>query len=64
MPKLKTSKCVTKRFKVTGTGKVMRKGAGHSHLLSGKSAKQRRRSRASVAVTPLQAYGLKTVIHT
>lgn len=47
MPKLKTKKAVAKRFKITGTGKVMHYGSGGSHLLSGKSAKRKRRIRKS-----------------
>lgn len=43
MPKLKTKKSVAKRFKITGTGKVMHYGAGGSHLLSKKSSKRKRR---------------------
>jgi len=34
---------VAKRFKITGTGKVMRARAGRRHLLSCKNAKRRRR---------------------
>jgi len=33
---IKTKKSVTKRFKVTGTGKVLFRGAGKRHLLQGK----------------------------
>jgi len=43
MPKLKTKKSVAKRFKITGTGKVLYFGAGGRHLLSGKSSKRKRR---------------------
>ncbi len=32
MPKLKTHKCTQKRFKVTGSGKIMRVKIGKSHL--------------------------------
>lgn len=39
---IKTRKAVAKRFKITGTGKVMRSRAGRRHLLSGKSPKLRR----------------------
>lgn len=42
MPKLKTNKSVRSRFKVTGTGKVMRRKCGKSHQLYCKSAKQKR----------------------
>lgn len=40
----KTRKSVSKRFKVTGTGKVMRRSPNARHLLSAKSRKQRRRA--------------------
>jgi len=36
---IKTKKSVTKRFKITGTGKVLRRHAGKRHLLQGKSSK-------------------------
>lgn len=42
MPKMKTNKSAKKRFKVTGTGKVVSRCAGLGHLLSGKSAKRKR----------------------
>lgn len=38
----KTRKAVTKRFKVTGSGKLMRRKPGHRHLLRNKSKKRRR----------------------
>ena len=38
----KTRKAVAKRFKVTGTGKVMRRHASKRHLLVSKSSKRRR----------------------
>lgn len=39
---IKTRKAVAKRFKITGTGKVLRMRAGKRHLLSTKSPKRRR----------------------
>ena len=33
MPKQKTRKSVSKRFKLTGSGKIKRNKAGHSHML-------------------------------
>lgn len=39
---IKTRKAVAKRFKITGTGKVMRSRAGKRHLLASKNAKRRR----------------------
>jgi large subunit ribosomal protein L35 len=38
----KTKKAVSKRFKVTGTGKVLRSRASKRHLMSAKSAKRKR----------------------
>ena len=42
MPKLKTRKAAAKRFKVTGSGKFMRRRAFHNHLLDHKSPKRKR----------------------
>jgi len=47
---------VAKRFKITGTGKVMRSRAGKRHLLQGKSAKRRRNLGTSKQVDPTDAY--------
>ena len=38
MPKLKTHRGAAKRFKKTGTGKIQRNHAFHSHILTKKSA--------------------------
>jgi large subunit ribosomal protein L35 len=38
----KTKKAVAKRFKITGTGKVLRAQASRRHLLSSKNAKRKR----------------------
>ena len=42
MPKVKTSSGAKKRFKVTGTGKLMRRHAMQSHNLGKKTAKRKR----------------------
>lgn len=41
--KLKTNRSASKRLKVTGTGKVMRRKGWKGHLLSGKNATRKRR---------------------
>ena len=46
----KTRKAVSKRFKVTATGKVKRNRQGKRHLLSNKNAKRRRRLGTSALV--------------
>lgn len=38
----KTKKAVSKRFKITGTGKILRRKAGLRHLASSKNAKRKR----------------------
>jgi large subunit ribosomal protein L35 len=45
MPKMKTNKSVAKRFKVTGSGKVKRRHAFKSHILTKKSPKRKRHLR-------------------
>jgi len=50
MPKLKTRKALAKRFKKTATGKLLHWRAGRRHLMSGKSAKRRRRLRKVTGV--------------
>jgi large subunit ribosomal protein L35 len=48
MPKLKTHKGAAKRFKKTGTGKVVRNHAFARHLLSSKSRARKRKLGQSV----------------
>jgi large subunit ribosomal protein L35 len=43
MPKMKTHSGAKKRFRVTGTGKLMRRRAGKNHLLEHKASKRTRR---------------------
>ena len=42
MPKVKTNSASKKRFKLTGTGKIKRQHAYHSHILTKKTKKQKR----------------------
>jgi len=41
MPKMKTKSSAKKRFKLTGTGKIKRKHAFKSHILTKKSKKRK-----------------------
>jgi large subunit ribosomal protein L35 len=43
MPKMKTHSGAKKRFRVTGTGKIMRRQAGKMHLNEHKSSRRTRR---------------------
>ena len=53
---IKTRKAVAKRFKVTGTGKVMRARAGKRHLLATKNANRRRNLGTAKLVDPTDVY--------
>jgi len=56
MSKLKTRRSAAKRFRFTGTGKVVRNHACHRHNLTSqpKSAKMRQRKRALVAAADVK----------
>ena len=47
MPKMKTNRGAAKRFKATGTGKIVRNKAYASHILTKKSTKRKRNLRKS-----------------
>ncbi|TWV09920.1 50S ribosomal protein L35 [Bacteroidaceae bacterium HV4-6-C5C] len=50
MPKIKTNSGAKKRFTLTGTGKIKRKHAFHSHILTKKTKKQKRNLCSSTIV--------------
>ncbi|HEY4695480.1 MAG TPA: 50S ribosomal protein L35 [Candidatus Hydromicrobium sp.] len=43
MPKIKTHKGAAKRFKITGSGRILRKKACKGHILTKKNAERKRR---------------------
>lgn len=45
MPKMKTNRAARKRFRYTGSGKVRRQKANHSHILTKKTRKRKRQLR-------------------
>lgn len=51
MPKMKTNSGAKKRFKVTGTGKILYKQAGKRHNLGRKSQKRIRNLRGSAVLS-------------
>ena len=50
MPKMKTHRGAAKRFKITGSGKIVRNKANASHILTKKSTKRKRNLRKSALV--------------
>ena len=51
MPKMKTDRGAAKRFKITGTGKIMRRKAFRAHILEKKSSVRTRRLAKEAQVT-------------
>ena len=58
MPKLKTKSGAKKRFKLTGTGKIKRKHAFKSHILTKKETKQKRNLTHSTLVSEVDKKGV------
>lgn len=50
MPKMKSKRTATKRFKVTGTGKILRKRVGDGHYMRKKSKRRKRSLEKEVPV--------------
>ncbi|AYN02471.1 MULTISPECIES: 50S ribosomal protein L35 [Chryseobacterium] len=59
MPKLKTKSGAKKRFKLTGTGKIKRKNAFKSHILTKKETKQKRNLTTTSYVAKVDEKGVK-----
>ncbi|MCX7914001.1 MAG: 50S ribosomal protein L35 [Thermodesulfovibrionales bacterium] len=62
MPKLKTHRGAAKRFKVTGSGKIMRRKACKRHLLTGKPSKRTRALKKLISVNESQTDKLKKLL--
>ena len=62
MPKLKTHKGASKRFKKTGTGKVVRGHAFARHILTSKSRSRKRKLGKSVVADDTNQKSLKRMI--
>lgn len=55
MPKIKTSRAAAKRFKTTGTGKIVRNKAYKSHILTKKTQKRKRNLRKATVILAMGA---------
>ena len=62
MPKMKTNSSAKKRFKVTGSGKVKRNHAYHSHILTKKSTKRKKRLVKSAIVDKTDETRMKRLL--
>ena len=62
MPKMKTHSGSKKRFKVTGTGKLMKQQAGMRHNLEVKSAKLKARLNQDQVLAPADSKVIKKLL--
>ena len=62
MPKLKTHRGAAKRFKTTGSGKIVRASAFRRHILTSKTTKSKRHARGTKEVSPADAPKLKLML--
>ena len=62
MPKMKTHSGANKRFRLTGTGKVLRRRANRGHLLEHKSSRRTRRLAGDVPLAPPDARKIKKLL--
>ena len=62
MPKIKTKKGAAKRFKVTGSGKIVRNKAYGSHLLAKKTRKRKRNLRKKATVASADSARIKRML--
>ncbi len=62
MPKMKTNSGAKKRFAFTGTGKIKRKHAFKSHILTKKTTKQKRNLTYSGLVSAADKAGVKQLL--
>jgi large subunit ribosomal protein L35 len=62
MPKQKTNRSAAKRFKKTGTGKIKRRKAYTSHILTKKSPKRKRNLRKPTLVSSADEKRVKRLL--
>ena len=62
MPKIKTHKGASKRFKLTGSGKIVREKAFTNHILTKKSVKQKRRLGNNIVVSTADTKKVKRLL--
>ena len=62
MPKLKTTRAAAKRFKKTGTGKLVRSKAYKSHILTKKSSKRKRNLRNATITDKTNVKNMKKIL--
>ncbi|MBN9606931.1 MAG: 50S ribosomal protein L35 [Actinomycetales bacterium] len=62
MPKQKTHSGAKKRFRITGSGKVVKQGSGMRHNFEHKSSRVTRRLNQDVVLAPQDAKNIKKLL--
>ena len=62
MPKMRTNKAASKRFKKTGTGELKRMKAYKSHILTKKTAKRKRNLRKAALTDSTNIKNMKKIL--
>ena len=62
MPKMKTHSGAAKRFRVTGTGKIVRRRANMNHMFERKSSRLTRRLTGEVTLAPSDVKQIKKLL--
>lgn len=62
MPAMKTSRSAAKRFKKTGTGKIVRNKAYKRHILTKKSTKRKRNLRKDTLLDKTNVRNMKKIL--
>ena len=62
MPKIRTNRAAAKRFKVTGTGKIVRAKGNKSHILTKKSRKRKRELRRGTVVDAINVRSIRRMM--
>jgi len=63
VPKQKTHRGAAKRFKISAGGKVIRHHSMHSHILTKKTTKRKRKLRQQTVTTGKMARNIKEMLH-
>lgn len=62
MPKMKSNRGAAKRFRATGSGRIKRKRAFHSHILTKKDTKRKRRLRSTLLVSKADEKSIRKML--
>jgi large subunit ribosomal protein L35 len=62
MPKMKTHSGAKKRFKISGSGRILREQANRRHLFEGKTSKRTRKLSLDTEVAPTDVARIKRLL--